>query len=53
MNYEGYIVINNSTGAVVGGYPRPGDAHHYTRLGDFTGLVDMSGYTVVRVEGEV
>jgi hypothetical protein len=55
MKYEGYIVIDRYTGAIIGGYPRPGEAQHYTRLGEWTGEegATLASSIVVRVEGEV
>jgi hypothetical protein len=50
MEYSGYIVVDKTTGNVVGGYPRPGDANDYTRLGD-VGRLNASLYDIIRVEG--
>lgn len=35
MRYEGLVVVDLTTGEVVGGYPHAGRAAHHTRLGMF------------------
>ena len=49
MEYSGYIVVDRTTGNIVGGYPRPGDAGDYTRLGE-VGRLDSSLYSIVRLD---
>lgn len=52
MNYHGYIVVDRETGAIVGGYPRPGTAAYHTRLGEWDGTGPLaSHYEVIKVEG--
>jgi hypothetical protein len=53
MKYEGHIVIDKYTGAIIGGYPRPGEAHHYTRLGEWTGDTPLASCIVIPISGEV
>ena len=52
MNYEGYIVVDRDTGAIVGGYPRPGTAAYHTRPGGWDGNGPLaSQHEVIREEG--
>ena len=51
MDYTGYIVVDNYTGAIIGGFPREGEAHHYTRLGEWDGTGPLASCTVVKVGG--